>query len=41
MPGASNPPQPMGWDAAIQWWIAEGIPITPYDDAGPEELLPV
>jgi len=32
MPGAANTPQPMSWDAASGWFIAEGIPLTPYDD---------
>jgi hypothetical protein len=32
MPGSSNQPQPMSWDPTLQWFIAEGIPITPYDD---------
>jgi hypothetical protein len=33
MPGASNTPQPMDFDAASGWFIAAGIPITPVDDA--------
>lgn len=41
MPGAANAPQPMGWDASLQWWIAEGIPITPYDDAGAKNYYPL
>ena len=32
MPGASNPPQPMIFDAALNWFKAEGLPITPSDD---------
>lgn len=32
MPGSSKQPQPMSWDPTSQWFIAEGIPITPYDD---------
>jgi hypothetical protein len=32
MPGPSNLPQPMSYDASSQWFIAEGIPLTPYDD---------
>ena len=32
MPGLSNQPQAMTWDPASQWFIAEGIPLTPYDD---------
>jgi hypothetical protein len=34
MPGAANVPQPMRFDAGRRLWIAEGIPITPRDDAG-------
>lgn len=33
MPGAANTPQPMTWTGASHWWSAEGIPITPTDDA--------
>ena len=33
MPGPTNLPQPMTWDAARNGFVAEGIPITPYDDA--------
>lgn len=32
MPGAANTPQPMAWEASHEVFIAEGIPITPYDD---------
>jgi len=41
MPGAGNPPQPMRWDAAAGWFVAEGIPITPYDDAGAKNTYPL
>jgi hypothetical protein len=41
MPGTANVPQAMGWDAARQWWIAEGIPITPYDDKGAKNTYPL
>lgn len=41
MPGSANAAQPMGWDPALQWWIAEGIPITPYDDAGKKHFYPL
>jgi hypothetical protein len=41
MPGSANAAQPMGWDPALQWWIAEGIPITPYDDAGKKNFYPL
>ena len=41
MPGASNPPQPMTFDPALNWFKAEGIPITPYDDAGNKNYYPM
>lgn len=41
MPGPGNPPQMMSYDAAQDWWIAEGIPITPYDDAGRKNPYPM
>ncbi|MDX2171110.1 MAG: Ig-like domain-containing protein [Deltaproteobacteria bacterium] len=41
MPGAANTPQAMRWDAAAQWFIGEGIPITPYDDAGRKNYYPL
>jgi len=41
MPGASNPPQPMVFDSGLNWFIAEGIPITPYDDAGRKNYYPM
>lgn len=34
MPGLGNAPQPMRFDTSAGWFIAEGIPITPVDDAG-------
>jgi hypothetical protein len=33
MPGAANVPQPMTFDAGRRVFGAEGVPITPYDDA--------
>ncbi len=33
MPGRGNAPQPMSFDSAQGWFHADGIPITPYDDA--------
>ena len=33
MPGPGNVPQPMAFDPAHGWFHADGIPITPYDDA--------
>jgi hypothetical protein len=41
MPGATNQPQPMAWDATMQWFIAEGIPITPYDDNHVKNTYPM
>ncbi len=41
MPGLANQPQPMTWDAANDWWIAEGVPITPLDDAGHRNSYPL
>jgi len=41
MPGLANQAQPMSWDAAHQWWAAEGIPITPWDDAGERNPYPL
>ena len=33
MPGAANTPQSMSWEATHDVFLAEGIPITPWDDA--------
>ena len=41
MPGPSNTPKPMTFDASRNWFIAEGIPITPYDDAGNKNPYPL
>ena len=41
MPGRTNQPQPMKWAAAQRWFIAEGIPITPYDDRGAKNPYPM
>ncbi|HEX5043946.1 MAG TPA: PKD domain-containing protein [Candidatus Polarisedimenticolaceae bacterium] len=41
MPGVGNAPHPMTWDAAQNWWIALGIPITPYDDAARKNPYPM
>ena len=41
MPGASNAPVAMTWDALNSWWIAEGVPITPRDDAGNRNPYPM
>ena len=40
MPGPVNAPQPMHYDAAFNWLTGEGIPITPYDDAGDKNYYP-
>lgn len=41
MPGAGNVPQPMRFDAANGWFVAEGVPITPYDDTGAKNFYPL
>jgi hypothetical protein len=41
MPGAANTPQPMTWDPGSSWFIAEGIPLTPYDDAHNKNTYPL
>ena len=41
MPGAGNQPQAMTYDTTAGWFIAEGIPITPYDDARRKNPYPL
>ncbi len=41
MPGTANVPQPMFFDPVFHWFIAEGIPITPYDDAHQKNAYPM
>lgn len=41
MPGPANTPQAMTFDAAHKWFSADGIPITPYDDAGNKNYYPM
>jgi PKD repeat protein len=41
MPGAVNTPQPMHFDTGYDWFSAEGIPITPYDDAYTTNYYPM
>ena len=41
MPGAPNVPQAMRFDAAEGWFTAEGVPITPFDDAGQHNAYPM
>ncbi|MBP1622375.1 MAG: hypothetical protein H6Q07_395 [Acidobacteria bacterium] len=41
MPGPANTPQPMVFDASLNLFKAEGVPITPYDDAGARNYYPL
>ena len=41
MPGPGNVPRAMAFDASMDGWIAEGIPITPRDDAGAANRYPM
>ena len=41
MPGPSNTPQTMTFDAARHWFIADGVPIVPRDDAGNRNFYPM
>jgi PKD repeat protein len=41
MPGPANAPQPMVFDPALNWFIAEGIPLTPYDNTGAKNFYPM
>jgi PKD repeat protein len=41
MPGSANAPQPMIFDSTFNWFIAEGIPITPFDNAGARQFYPM
>lgn len=41
MPGTANTPQPMRIEASSGWFSAEGIPITPVDDAGRHNPYPM
>jgi hypothetical protein len=41
MPGAANDPQPMVYHSAARWWSAEGVPITPVDDADAVHRYPL
>ena len=41
LPGASNTPQSMTWDAGMKWFEAAGIPMTPTDDAGQRNAYPL
>lgn len=51
MPGPANTPQPMLFESTnrpapgvatrVNWWRAEGLPISPYDDAGNKNPYPL
>lgn len=41
MPGVSNRPQAMSFVTNFNWYVAYGIPITPYDDAGRPNQYPM
>jgi hypothetical protein len=41
MPGLANQPQVMTFDPAQDWFSAQGIPITPYDDQGNKNYYPM
>lgn len=41
MPGPQNAPQSMKFEAAGEYFVAEGIPITPIDDAGRRNSYPL
>ncbi|MFN8544933.1 MAG: Ig-like domain-containing protein [Candidatus Binatia bacterium] len=41
MPGPGNGAKAMSFDVARGWFIAEGVPITPYDDAGNKNPYPL
>ena len=41
MPGTNNVPQRMGWESAMNWFIAYGIPIMPADDTGKANQYPM
>lgn len=41
MPGLANVPQPLDFDPVAALFKADGIPITPYDDAGHKRTYPL
>ncbi len=41
MPGLANVPQPIPFDAALRWFKANGIPITPTDDQFKNNTYPM
>ncbi|MBA1419982.1 MAG: hypothetical protein FAF03_03750 [Epsilonproteobacteria bacterium] len=40
-PMSSTTPAPLTFNATHQWWEAEGIPITPYNDGGTKNYYPL
>lgn len=41
MPGGANRPVAMKFDPAFNWFSGEGIPLTPWDDAGKKNYYPL
>lgn len=41
MPGPSNAPQTMSFDSNVKTFVAEGIPIAPFDDRGQKNTYPM
>lgn len=41
MPGPNNVPRPMTFDSGLDAFVAEGIPITPYDDNHQKNFYPM
>ncbi|MCX6629541.1 MAG: Ig-like domain-containing protein, partial [Candidatus Solibacter sp.] len=41
MPGSKNQPQPMKFETAQNWFTADGIPATPFDDNGNKNYYPM
>jgi cytochrome c553 len=41
MPGTNNVPQHMEFESARHWFTGEGIPISPFDDAGKVNYYPM
>ncbi len=41
MPGPGNQPRTMDWDPDAGWYVAEGIPLTPWDDEGRKNSYPL
>ncbi len=41
MPGTSNQPQAMTFDTTQNWFTAQGVPLTPYDDQGQKNYYPM